>query len=144
MAGEGRIRMKRSVQALLGTAATAALFWPGEARATTDTWSGASGNWSSNTGWSTGAPPTNTATVVITNTGTSASTLTFDTLAVATSLASVTIDTTNAGSITLAQALNILAMTGSEIVGNSGHGIFTQTGGTNTTAYLLPHPAPTP
>jgi hypothetical protein len=85
-------------------------------------WTDATGNWSDGNNWNTSSPPANGDTVLIINISGSPWTVTYNNGSGGTqTFNSLTVD---------AFGTNIL-QANQEIIGNSGTGVFTQTGGTN-------------
>jgi hypothetical protein len=101
------------------------------AQAGVNTWTGATGNWADNVGWSMGAPPVSGDQVTLTNLPGAAATLSLDGLALPANLGQLTVDSSGAGSITLRQTDNNLT-TGTGILGYSGNGALVQSGGTHS------------
>ncbi len=125
--------LRKSRFALALAAAAVPLAAADRAYATTKTYSGSfSGNWSTLT-WAPVGQPANGDDVWL-RPASGNITVTYDAGApsIATSLASLTIDVTNAASITFSQGLGNLAITGAEYVGYTGTGSLNLTGGTHT------------
>ncbi len=123
--------------AILALAMSGVVFVPGRAAlAAENVWSGVSGVWSGNAGWSQGTPPANGDSALITNPAGAASTITFDPTVLSGNLGQFTIDNTAGGSITVVQTANTLT-SATTIVGGSGSGAFQQTGGNHNAGNLF-------
>jgi hypothetical protein len=128
---------RRHRWAILALAMSGVVFVPGRAAlAAENVWSGVSGVWSGNAGWSQGTPPANGDSALITNPAGAASTITFDPTVLSGNLGQFTIDNTAGGSITVVQTANTLT-SATTIVGSSGSGAFQQTGGNHNAGNLF-------
>ena len=103
---------------------------PGAPRAATLNWNCTSDNWATTTCWSPNGTPTGADDVSIFTVGGADTGLTIDTTTGAAVANTVTVDATAPTTVTVDQSGGSLAA-GSEYVGFSGTGAFTQTGGTN-------------
>src|SRR5947209_17736372 len=102
---------------LLAAVAAVPLAWPLPARAATDSFTnGSGGNWSTAGNWSLGHQPGNLDDVNLKAAGTLGSIVTYDAAAIATNLASLTLDAPSGRILTLSQSLGTLT-TAAEIVG---------------------------
>jgi hypothetical protein len=95
------------------------------------TYNGPSGNWSTIT-WVPAGQPINGDVVTIGNGAGGVVTVTYDAGATANSLNQITLDATNAGSVTLAQAQGAMSITGTEYVGFAGTGALNLSAGSQT------------
>jgi hypothetical protein len=138
--GNCGVRTRRTVRSALAAAAAAVplalpVVLAPVSRAATDNYTGISGNWSTGTKWSLAVPPNPGDTAVLTNNGALNVTVTYDAAAgTGTGIASLTLTASNGGTVTLSQALNLLTVSGNEIVGSAtnGTGALVLSGGTHT------------
>jgi hypothetical protein len=120
--------------AILAAASAAAGSLAFAAGAATKTYTGNTGLWSAAGNWTpSGVPGSNDAAVLLPNFSPGV-TVTYDgtVLAANTAITSLTINSTNASTISLFQSANLLFITNSEIVGDTGTGALLLAGGTHT------------
>src|SRR5438270_1554015 len=82
------------------------------------TYTGPTGLWSNTLNWNPAGEPISTDSVFLQTSGTNAVTVTYDASVTNTTITSLTIDTTNAGSISLFQSTNSLTINGRALIGN--------------------------
>jgi hypothetical protein len=127
---------RRSLMVLV----SAAFLPAGSVLAQTSQWVGGTSDWNTAANWSPGGVPGNGDNVDVTSTLGMTQAVTYDYPGPAVTLGSLTIDLTGGSGGTgeiLVMAGNSLSASGSETVGDSGAGVFNQSGGTNNSTEAL-------